>query len=58
MYRSKETLQQAPQNKRKESYGPGPTKLKDKTTLARVPNAIPLAGWAAGQGGDTGGVPV
>jgi len=29
MYRSKETLQQAPQNKRKESYGPGPTARKE-----------------------------
>ena len=34
MYRSKETLQQAPLNKRKESYGPGPTERKDKTTVA------------------------
>jgi len=38
MHRSKETLQQAPQNKRKESYGPGLTERKDKTTVAGCPN--------------------
>ena len=27
-FRSKETLQQAPLNKRNESYGPGPTQRK------------------------------
>jgi len=34
MYRSKETLEQAPLYKRKESYGPGPTERMDKTTVA------------------------
>jgi len=38
MYRSKETLQQAPLNKRKESYGPGPTERRDTTTIAGCPN--------------------
>ena len=38
MYQSKETLEQAPSNKRKESYCPGPTEGKDKTTIASCPN--------------------
>jgi len=41
MYMSKETLQQAPQNKRKESDGSGPTERNDKTTIAGVPKGIP-----------------
>jgi len=38
IYRSKETLQQAPQYKRKESYGPRLTERKDKTTVAGCPS--------------------
>ena len=38
MYRSKETHQQAPQNKGKESYRPGPMERRDKTTVAGCPN--------------------
>ena len=57
MYRSKETLQQAPLNKRKESYGPGPTERKDKTGIAGVlrrnsPNISP-----EGQDIKRGGLP-
>jgi len=40
MYRSKETLQQALLNKRKESYRTRPAEQKDKTTVATVPKGI------------------
>jgi len=35
MFRSKETLQEAFLNKRKEPYSPGPTERRDKTTIAQ-----------------------
>jgi len=57
MYRSKETLQQAPQNKRKNSYG---TKCrrsgKDKTTVACCLGEFPEPN-GLGARRDTGGLP-
>jgi len=41
MYSRKETLQEAPQNKRKKSCGPGPMEQRGKTTIAGVPQGIP-----------------
>jgi len=56
MYRSKETLQQAPLNKRKESYGPGLTERKDKTAVAWCLRELPEPN-GVGARHDTGGLP-
>jgi len=56
MYRSKATLEQAPLNKREESYGPGPTERKDKTTVAWRLRELPEPN-GLGARHDTGGLP-
>ena len=56
MYRSKETRQQALINKRKESYGPGPTERKDKTTVAWCVRELPEPN-GLGARRHTGGLP-
>ena len=57
MYRSKETLQQAPQNKRKDLHGTSADKEESYNYCCRMPRRNTLTKTVEGQGVDEGGMP-